>query len=172
MKNLLLVRHGKSSWNFPGLSDHDRPLNDRGKRDAPNIGAALAQRGVIPDAILSSTAVRALSTARIIAGELGFPGESMVTQHDIYLASSNTLQRVIQGMDEAVNTALIVGHNPGMHELAVELSGGESIKSFPTLSVARLELNVVDWSEARPGCGLLIEHLYPRMLSDSLHFEA
>lgn len=166
MKNLLLIRHGKSSWNSPGLSDHDRPLNNRGEHDAPQIGAALGQRGVVPDVIYSSTAVRAFSTAKVIAGNLGFSEDSIITDPDIYLASPGTLIRVIQQIDESVETALIFGHNPGMHELALELSGGELIERFPTLSVARLELDVEYWGEIAPGGGLLLEHLYPKMLSE------
>lgn len=166
MKNLILIRHGKSSWNSPSLSDHDRPINDRGRSDAPRIGAALSQRGIVPDVILSSTAVRAFSTAKIIASELEFSEEGIVTDADIYLASPSTLIRVAQQIDESAETALIFGHNPGMHEVAIELSGGEYIEHFPTLSVARLELNVDYWGEISPGCGLLLEHLYPKMLTE------
>ena len=104
MKNLLLIRHGKSSWNSPGLSDHDRPLNNRGEYDAPGIGAALAQRGVVPDVIYSSTAVRAFSTAKVIAANLGFSEDSIITDSDIYLASPGTLIRVIQQIDESAET--------------------------------------------------------------------
>ncbi len=164
MKKLLLIRHGKSSWNSPGLSDHDRPLNDRGRHDAPRIGAALAQRGVSPDVIIASTAVRAFSTAKIVASELSFSEDDIVTDADIYLASPGTLIRVASQIDESVDTALIFGHNPGMHELAIELSGGEYIERFPTLSVARLELDVEYWGEIAPGCGLLQEHLFPGIL--------
>lgn len=166
MKNLLLIRHGKSSWNSPTLSDHDRPLNDRGKHDAPRMGATLAQRGITPDVILSSTAVRAISTAKIVAAELGFSPDNIITDPDIYLASPGTLIRIAQQIDESTQTALIFGHNPGMHELAIELSGGEYIEHFPTLSVARLELNVEYWGEISPGSGLLLEHLFPKMLDE------
>lgn len=163
MKQLLLIRHAKSSWDFPGASDHDRPLNDRGERDVPNMGAALAQRGVSPDAIVTSTANRAKTTAGMIAEELGFPAASIREERDLYLASPQTILRFVQQIDESCGTALLFGHNPGMHD-AVEMICGGSVDQFPTLAVARIELDVDYWGEVDSGTGLLLELLTPRAL--------
>jgi len=164
MKNLILARHAKSSWAVGALDDHERPLNDRGERDAPKMGAALAQRGNRPGAIVSSTAVRALATARVLAEALGFPNEKIVAKPEIYLAEPRVLLREVQQFDEAEETVLLVGHNPGMHDFANLLAGGAVIESFPTLAVARLELNVTYWGEVEPNSGLLLELLTPRIL--------
>lgn len=164
MKNLILIRHAKSSWDSPALSDHDRPLNARGMRDAPAMAAALGQRGVRPDGIVSSTALRAATTAEIIAEGLGFAVEGIVRTRDLYHASAREILRVVQQLDEEWETALLFGHNPGMHE-AVDLFSGEwGAGEFPTLATARFELRVDHWGEADEGCGLLLELLTPRML--------
>ena len=164
MKQLLLIRHGKSSWDHPGLSDHDRPLNDRGRRDAPRMAAALKQKGVKPDLILSSTAARAATTAQAIASGLDFHESDIEYDSDIYLASTSTLLRVIQSLDESLNTVLMFGHNPGMHETVDRLARDGSVDHFPTLAVGRLELTVDYWGEVEWGSGLLLECLIPREL--------
>ncbi len=165
MKNLLLIRHAKSAWDFPGMDDHDRPLNDRGESLSPRIGQALLQRGVSPDIILASTAARAHATARLIASELSFPQDRILTSRDLYLAPPAVILKAVQAIDESAETALIFGHNPGMHDASNQLSNGEIINKFPTLSVARFELDINYWGEITPGCGLLLEHLYPKMLN-------
>ncbi|MDF1861491.1 MAG: histidine phosphatase family protein [Verrucomicrobiales bacterium] len=163
MKQLLLIRHAKSSWDFPGASDHDRPLNERGGSDAPKMGAALAQRGVSPDAIVTSTANRAKTTAGIIAEGLGFSSSSIREERDLYLASPQAILRVVQQIDESCETALLFGHNPGMHD-AVEMICGAPVDHFPTLAVARIELDIDYWGEVDSGTGLLLELLTPRAL--------
>jgi phosphohistidine phosphatase len=164
MKNLLLIRHAKSSWDFSGLSDHDRPLNDRGRRDAPRVAAALAQRGVSPDALITSTAVRAATTARALAEGLEFPEERIEENGDLYHASAGDILRVVQGIDEDVGTALLFGHNPGMHEAADRIASDRGVNHFPTLAVARFEIEVDYWGEVEFGCGLLLELLAPKTL--------
>lgn len=163
MKNLLLIRHAKSSWDFPGASDHDRPLNQRGERDVPGMAAALSQRGVRPDQIVTSTANRARTTAAMIAESMGFPTDAIREEQDLYLASPMTILRIVQQLDENSSTALVFGHNPGMHD-ATEMICGTSIDHFPTLSVARIELELDYWGEVDAESGLLLEHLYPKML--------
>lgn len=164
MKELLLIRHAKSDWDHPGLSDHDRPLNGRGLNDAPRVAAALKQRGIKPDAIHASTAVRAASTAVLLAEAMEFPKEDIVYHPELYLAPPRTILRVIQQLDEAASTVLIFGHNPGMHETVDLLSGDSGADAFPTLAVARFEFPVEFWGEIDSGSGLLVELLTPRNL--------
>lgn len=164
MKELLLIRHAKSDWDHPGLSDHDRPLNGRGLNDAPRMAAALVQRGIMPDAIVSSTAVRAASTATILSEAMKFPGESIIFLPELYLAPPRTILRVIQKLDESTSTVLIFGHNPGMHETVDLLSGDSGVDAFPTLAVARFEFPVDFWGAVEPGSGLLVELIIPRSL--------
>ncbi|MEM7603077.1 MAG: histidine phosphatase family protein [Verrucomicrobiota bacterium] len=165
MKQLLLIRHGKSSWDFPGRSDHDRPLNQRGERDAPRIAAALLQRGVSPSKIVTSTALRAKTTASMIAQSMDAGSVDLEEVGDLYLASPRTILTQIQNLDEGLDTVLFFGHNPGMHEAVVELTGDPSVSEFPTLAVARIELGLDFWGEVDWGSGLLLELLTPKTLS-------
>lgn len=164
MKQLLLIRHAKSSWDSLGLSDHDRPLNDRGERDAPAMAAALSQRGVQPDGIVSSTALRAITTARVLADGLGYPSEEIRETSGLYLASARRILQEVQKLDEEWDTAMLFGHNPGMHDAADMIAGDAGIDHFPTLAVARIELDVDYWGEVEAGSGLLLELLTPRVL--------
>lgn len=145
MKTLLLVRHAKSSWEHPGTSDHDRPLNDRGLRDAPEMGRRLAARGVRPDVILSSTAVRARTTAELIAEALGFGVGRVITDERLYAASADEVLRVIGELDDEVSCAIVVGHNPETASLAHRLS--DEIHEMPTAAVAEFTFDVDAWYE-------------------------
>lgn len=164
MKSLTLIRHAKSSWSSTETKDHDRPLNDRGKEDAPRMGRFLAGVGFAPQHFLSSTAVRALATARIIADAVGVPLESIQDEAKIYHASVPALLRVIADMDEKYESAALFGHNPGMGDLGNYLVPGQRIAQFPTCAVAHIELDIEYWGEVREGCGLLRAHFYPKML--------
>jgi phosphohistidine phosphatase len=164
MKQLLLIRHAKSDWDHPGLSDHDRPLNDRGRRDCPRMAEALRSRGITPDLIVTSTAVRAATTAEAIAGGLGLDTAAIARRSELYLAPPQLILRVIQGLDESAETVLIFGHNPGMHEAVGRLCGDEAVGDFPTLAVARIELDVDHWGAVEWGDGVLLECIVPRGL--------
>jgi phosphohistidine phosphatase len=145
MKTLLLVRHAKSSWEHPGVSDHDRPLNDRGLRDAPAMGRHLAERGVAPDVILSSTALRSRTTAELIAKALGFDAARIVTDERLYAASADEVLRVIGEIDGDASSAMVVGHNPETASLAHRLS--DEIHAMPTCAVAEFTFDVDAWYE-------------------------
>src|SRR5918994_6226511 len=112
MKTLLLIRHAKSSWEHSGVSDHDRPLNERGLRDAPLMGRRLAERGVVPDVILSSTALRARATAKLLADALGSGAAHIVTDERLYAASADEVLEVVGELGSEVSCAAVVGHNP------------------------------------------------------------
>ncbi|BDZ64247.1 SixA phosphatase family protein [Agromyces mangrovi Wang et al. 2018] len=145
MKTLILVRHAKSDWGDARLDDHERPLNERGQRDAPEMGRRLAERGVVPDAIRSSTAVRARTTAAALAEALGLGAERLVLEERLYGASAATLRLVAEEFDESVGTGMIVAHDPGMSDLAYALSG--SIGRMPTCAVAEFDFDVTHWAE-------------------------
>lgn len=142
MIRLGLVRHAKSDWGDPMLDDHDRPLNDRGLRDAPVMAALLAESGFRPATILSSTALRAKTTARSFAQVWGLPVQ---TQDRLYGAPGGVL--LSAAAEAAVATVLVVAHDPGMSELAGQLSGGE-IAHMPTCAVATFTWDADDWDVA------------------------
>ena len=145
MKTLMLVRHAKSSWDHPGVSDHDRPLNGRGQRDAPAMGRRLAEQGLAPDRILSSTALRARTTAQLIAEALGFDAADIILDERLYGASADEVLRVIGELDGDVGTAMVVGHNPETASLAHRFSS--DIHEMPTCAVAEFTFDVDAWYE-------------------------
>ena len=150
VKTLALVRHAKSSWDDTTLADHDRPLNDRGLRDAPAMGRLLHSRGFAPDVILSSTATRAMATAAAIAAELDYDGE-IVTIPRLYGASPATILEIVSGLDDTLESAMVVAHDPGMSELASALSA--DIDRMPTCAVAEFTFAIASWRDlpgARP----------------------
>lgn len=144
MKTLFLVRHAKSSWDDPSLDDKKRPLDDRGKRDAPKVGKRLAKAGAKPDLILSSPAKRALTTARIIAKELGYKRKNIVVDDRLYAAEADVVLDVIQRIAEEAGCVMLFGHNPELTELAHRLSG--KITRMPTCAVAEFTFDVKSWS--------------------------
>ena len=164
MKSLTLIRHAKSSWSSTELKDHDRPLNERGEADAPKMGKFLAGIGFTPQVFLSSTAARALATARIIAREVGVPPESIREDARIYHATVPVLLRVLAEIGEEFESAAVFGHNAGLGDLGNVLVPGGRIARFPTCAVAHIELDIGHWGEIDAGCGQLRAHFYPKML--------
>lgn len=142
MIRLALVRHAKSEWGNPGLDDHDRPLNDRGMRDAPRMAARLAATGFRPDVILSSTAVRARTTAEAFAAELGV---AVSLDPELYGAPAHTLLAAAAATRAA--TVMVVAHDPGMSALAASLSD-DDIDHMPTCAVATFIWAQDDWDVA------------------------
>lgn len=136
MKTLILVRHAKSSWDEPGLVDEARPLNKRGRHDAPEMGRRLLARGVVPETILASPAVRARSTAELIALELGAE-DAVVIDHRLYATSASGMLGVIREQDDTIDTLMVVGHDPEMSDLAHRFSP----LSPPMVTCAVLELH-------------------------------
>lgn len=161
MKKLYLVRHSKSSWKNPGLSDFERPLNKRGKRDAPFMGKLLAKRGVRPELIFSSPAKRALKSAKIIAEEIGYPLEEIVTQAKIYDASVADLIEVIHDFDNIYREVMLFGHNPGITGLVNYLSDFE-LDNLPTSGVVCIEFNDIAWHRISRHSGEVVFIEYPK----------
>lgn len=145
MKELIIVRHAKSSWKDAGLNDRERPLNKRGQQDAPEMGAHLARRKHRPDLIVSSPAVRALETARIIAKRLSYPRKKIAVLDRLYGAGIVELLDVIRSADDSVTTLMLFGHNPGLTELANHL-GPRPIPNLPTCGVLHLGFDADTWS--------------------------
>jgi len=145
VKELIIVRHAKSSWRDSGLEDRERPLNKRGERDAPEMGARLARRKDRPDLIVSSPAVRALATARIIARKLDYARKDIVLIERLYGAGLDELLDVIRKADESVATLLLFGHNPGLTQLANHL-GPREIPNLPTCGVLHLRFDADIWA--------------------------
>ena len=140
MITLVLVRHAKSDWADLKLPDHERPLNARGRRDAPRMAQQLADSGVNIDRVLSSTAVRARSTAAEFARALGV---EMSLDPELYASSASTMMRAAAA--SGAEAVLLVAHDPGITYLAERLSAG-GIGHMPTCAVARFTWNVPDWS--------------------------
>jgi phosphohistidine phosphatase len=155
-KTLLLVRHAKSSWEDADLDDIDRPLNKRGVRDAPEMGRRLSGRSLIPDLIVSSPAVRALMTASAIAREVS-DTVSVVIEEGLYAAAPQDVLDIVADFDDGFQTALVVGHNPTMTQLANSFSSAP-IENVPTCGMLFLEATM--WSSA--GAARLLDFDYPK----------
>lgn len=146
MKNLLVMRHAKSSWKDPSLDDHDRPLNGRGNRDAPRMGRLLEEAKLIPDCILTSTARRARRTAELVAEQLPVHVTVSATD-DLYHASADEWSRQIQNLPRTASTVLCIGHNPGLEDFLA--SATNRYVAMPTAAIAHLVVKVNQWSEVR-----------------------
>jgi len=145
MKTLFLVRHAKSSRDDPSLSDRDRPLDDRGKQDAPKMGKRLAKRDAKPDLLLSSPALRALTTAQLIAEELGYRRKEIVVDDRLYATDADDLLAVIRALDKRLNRVMLFGHNPEFADLAHRLSS--EIIDMPTCAVVEFNFDTKSWSD-------------------------
>jgi phosphohistidine phosphatase len=144
MKTLLLLRHAKSSWDEPGLSDHDRPLNARGLRDAPKMGALIKQQELTPDRIIASTARRAQETARHVAQHCGYPG-TIDSSASLYLATPDEYVAYLRCLDDQYSVVLVVGHNPGLEDLLELITG--SLQKMPTAALAWISMEITGWQE-------------------------
>jgi len=145
MKTLILVRHAKSSWSEPGLADRDRVLNDRGRRNAPEMGKRLAKHHLKPDVILSSPAVRALATAQLMAEELDCKRADIRVDDRLYAAEADELVEVVRELGDGPKRVMVVGHNPEMTDLAQRLSG--TIDHMPTCTVAVFTFDIASWRD-------------------------
>ena len=161
MKTLLLLRHAKSSWKDASLRDFDRPLNQRGLKAAPMVGRLMRKRKLRPDLVLSSPAERAKETTQLVIESAGLTNE---TRYDraIYEASARRLLEIVSEIEDAVNTAMLVGHNPGFEDLLEGLTGETNHMS--TAALACVELKIEKWSAVSAGSGKLEWLLKPKEL--------
>ncbi len=160
-KTLFLLRHAKSSWDDPSLEDIDRPLNKRGKKDAPEMGKRLAKYDVIPQVVVSSPALRAYRTAQKVSEELGFEKADICVDERVYSWDSNTVLDVINSLDDKYQSAMIVFHNPAITDLVNELTRAD-IDNVPTCGVATIGFDTENWSQVKKGKGRLIKFDYPK----------
>jgi phosphohistidine phosphatase len=144
MKTLLILRHAKSSWANANMSDHERPLNERGKQDAPRAGRWLRDQELTPDLIITSSAERALATAEAAALACDYDNEIAVTR-DFYHAGSDAYLELLAGVSDEYERVMVVGHNPGMEELVEQLTG--RIETMVTAALAVVQLPINYWQE-------------------------
>ncbi|MEX2496802.1 MAG: histidine phosphatase family protein [Woeseia sp.] len=145
MKTLTILRHAKSSWSANGLADRDRPLNPRGERDAPQMGNRIHQAGIRPSLIMSSPAVRAWTTAKIVAKEISYPIEFLHREDELYLAGTDRLLDLVARQDKAFNSIMIIGHNPGLTNFANYLVP-EITDNLPTCGIIAFNIDIDDWN--------------------------
>jgi len=160
-KLLILVRHAKSSWNNPSVDDFDRPLNDRGLRDAPDMGKRLAAKHPKPDHFASSPAVRAWATAEILADGWNFPREKLHPLPAAYEAATATLINLLREFPRDATTAVLTAHNPGITLVLNQLAGSH-IPNIPTCGIAILRFAIGSWTEVAEGAGELVEYDFPK----------
>ncbi len=159
MKKLYIIRHAKSSWDDSGLSDFERPLNKRGEKDAPFMTKKLKEKGVSADIIISSPALRAKTTAKIIAEEL-LLSKKIVYDENIYEASPDTLHEIIKNIDNKYNSVILFGHNPGLNMLMDSLVN--IYNNIPTCGVVEIDFKCDKWSEISSLNSKLISFDYPK----------
>jgi phosphohistidine phosphatase len=169
LKTLYLLRHAKSSWDDPSLADHDRPLAARGRKAASRMAVHMRQAKVRPDLVLCSSATRAVQTYELIASALGSTTEVLV-EDDLYGAGDAELLIRLNGVADAVGAALLIGHNPGLQDLALALAGDGDTPGltkigdkFPTGALATLSVPT-PWSTLGPGGAYLAGLATPRDL--------
>lgn len=161
MKTLYLVRHAKSSWDNANQSDHDRPLNQRGERDAPRMGKRLRKRGDQPEVIISSSAVRALTTASILATALDYPTSDISIEERLYGAEPEDVLSIIGNLDDGIHCAMLVGHNPTFTAL-INALGRCDLDNVPTCGMAVLTFPIDSWKNMTTTQGTLVDFDFPK----------
>lgn len=170
MKTVILLRHAKSSWSDADLDDALRPLNERGQRDAPRMGAWLEQQGLRPDLILCSTAARTRETLDLIKPHLDATIKTALRK-SLYLATPAIILKAIRAAPPAAKTIMIIGHNPGLEDVAQALAGSGSFaaaammsEKFPTAAAAVITFDVAAWTDIADGRGNLAGFMTPKLL--------
>ena len=167
MKTLYIVRHAKSSWSDPLADDFDRPLNERGKRDAPRMGKRLKEKGILPSLIISSPAKRARSTARRIAKELKYKKDDIKEDRKLYHAEEEVILDVIRKLKDKHTSVMLFGHNPGLTNFVNSLQDKEfDLDNLPTCGIAAFQLKIDSWSEIAWGKGTMVFFDYPKRLEE------
>ncbi|MDO5665653.1 MAG: histidine phosphatase family protein [Bacteroidia bacterium] len=148
MKKLLIMRHGKSSWDNKYLDDYDRPLNERGIKNSSEMGRFLLQKFGKPELILSSSAKRTMTTASLAAISLDYPQDKIKLDEELYLAGVSDITKSIAKISDNINTCILVGHNPGLTDLVNYF--GVKLDNLPTASVVCLDFDTLTWKEISP----------------------
>lgn len=161
MRTLYLTRHAKSSWDDPTTDDFHRPLNDRGERDAPVMARVFKERGEPVDRLVSSPAVRAITTCKVFAKALGVAETAITQDKGIYLATAEMLLRTVNLLKDDWPRVMLFGHNPGFTELAEYISDAD-IGEMATCATVRIDFTVKTWGEVSAGLGTLVWYDYPK----------
>ncbi|MCG6204490.1 histidine phosphatase family protein [Rhodopseudomonas sp. HC1] len=174
MRRLILLRHAKTETDAPTGKDHDRRLEERGRADAAAMAEWLAEQQLVPDQVLVSTATRTRQTWDILS-EL-FPGAEPQVEHlpELYSASAAQLLAAVHEVSAGINRLMLVGHNPGLQELALGLTCGTNegdrrmlSGNMPTSAIAVIDFPIADWADARFGTGKLQHFVSPKILREA-----
>jgi len=173
MKTIFLLRHAKSSWTDPGSDDFDRQLNKRGKQNAAQMGSYLTENSLFPDVILCSAAARAQETLSLIRPYLP-ENQTLKVINELYLASAVTIVKFIEQIEETANSVMIIAHNPGLHELALNLAGRENIgistlvnrvmQKYPTGALVTATSESQNWANLTQSTTSLVDFVCPKDL--------
>jgi len=161
LKKLYLIRHAKSSWSEEGMSDFERPLNKRGKKDLPFMANRLKEFCIKPDLILSSPAKRAQKSAKIIAETINYSVDNITYDESLYDSSYTTYRYLLDSLDDKLNTVFIVAHNPTLTEVGERLSGA-ILTNIPTCSIVCIEFDVKSFKDIEEDSGKIIFFDYPK----------
>ena len=166
MRTLYLLRHAKSSWDDPSLPDHERPLAPRGQRDAKRLAAHLPRLGCLPELILCSTAARTQETLEL--ARLASAASTVLIEDGLYAATTDELLARLRDVPETVGSVMVIGHNPGLQQLASTLASegnglAELQAKFPTAALATLEVER-SWDQLAPGDATLAGYVVPKQL--------
>ena len=167
MKRLTLIRHAKSDWGDASLADFDRPLNKRGHRNAKFMAELLASEGFRPDWIASSSALRALTTAKVVAAAVGYPEGKIHEEPSIYEAPPSRILAVVHDTPPDVEHLCVFGHNPGMELTANRLLYQDSIDRLVTCGIVEMTLLVDEWSACDHDVAELVQYRFPKMFPDA-----
>lgn len=167
MFTLLIMRHAKSDWDNPEISDFERPLNPRGLKAAPFMGTVIRKNFATPDLIISSPAKRAKQTAVLVKEAAGIESEIQY-RDNIYEASPSILLNLVSNLKTIYSSVVLIGHNPGLENFIRILTG--ETPSMPTAAIAKIDLSINDWNEIKPDCGTLHLILRPKELMQGVQF--
>ena len=165
--NLFLCRHAKSSWSEPGLADKERPLNERGKNDAPLMGNILKNKQEFPDLIISSPAKRALKTAKLIAEKLDYKTKNIEVNKNLYMAGINEFIDVISHINKDHKNVMLFSHNYGITDFANYISNSD-IQNIPTCGIVKISFVIKNWQEIQNTKGNLQYFIYPKMFKNGI----
>ena len=166
MKTLFLLRHAKSSWNNPTLEDRHRPLNSRGKRDAPLMGSRFMARDEALDQLITSPATRARSTAELFAEACGFPRQKIAEEADLYFTSTRSIVDLIVKQDKETQSLMLVFHNPDITYFANSIDTSQQIVNVPTCGLIKLTCDIQNWRDWSVSSTRFNYFDYPKKVSD------
>lgn len=163
MKQLLIIRHAKSSWANTNEADFDRPLNDRGRKNAPDMAERILKRNILPDVIISSAAKRTVETSLLMMKQLGLQQQQLIVKQELYLAAPETIMQTILSLDDAWQTAAIIAHNPGVTDFVNTLCEVK-VDDMPTCAVYAIQIKTDRWKNFSKAAKAFLFFDYPKLL--------